>query len=279
MKIQGLAIVAVMILLPLMLVLGRYIETMTQTLQLQISYDTKLRNSTYDALKAFQLNSSNSDTSDIVSSKMRDIKAGANSFFNSLASNFNMPGYDKETLSAYVPAVVFTMYDGYYIYGPFTNTLDSTNTNNIHGNVGYSPSDQRSDAEILNKRDCENKDEYTYYNEQELSNLKPYVYYSCRYKKGTNIDVTITYTLDNYITVQGIGLTGPINESGYLISNVQFDGDPNAETVPKDKKGKLRGTEITYDTNYKENVYLSGSELTDTGGDYRIYFWYLSISL
>lgn len=102
-----------------------------KTLSLQTSYDTKLNNATYDALKAFQLNTMNSDTSDLANSKLRDIEASANTFFNSIASNFNMVGYNQDILKEYVPALVYTMYDGYYIYSPYTNTLDDTNSNTV----------------------------------------------------------------------------------------------------------------------------------------------------
>ena len=181
-KIQGLAVIAIIILLPITLVLGQYISAQAKTLSYQIDYDNKLNNSTYDAVKAFQMNTANSDTSDIANSKIRDVKAGANTFFNSLANNFNMSGASKETLSQFVPAVVFTMYDGYYIYTPYTNRL------------------QESDAEALND---EAKDAGAkYYEGQKLSGLKPYVYYSCRYKKG-NLDVVITYSLDNYVVIHG----------------------------------------------------------------------------
>ena len=61
-------------------ILGNQIKT----LNLQTSYDAKLNNATYDAVKAFQLNTINSDTSEIVNSKIRDIEASANTFFNSI---------------------------------------------------------------------------------------------------------------------------------------------------------------------------------------------------
>ena len=45
-------------------------------------------------------------------------------------------------------------------------------------------------------------DKVKYYENQELSGLKPYVSYSCHYKKG-NTDVVITYSLDNYVVIKG----------------------------------------------------------------------------
>ena len=45
--------------------------------------------------------------------------------------------------------------------------------------------------------------------------LKPYVYYSCRYAYGVS-DFSITYTLDNYITIQGIIKGSYVYDYGYL---------------------------------------------------------------
>ena len=143
MKLQHLAVIFVIIILPITLLLNGYTDSQIKTLRLQLSYDDKLDNATYDALKAFQLNAMNSDTSDLANSKIRDIEASANTFFTSIASNFNMAGYNQDILKEYVPALVYVMYDGYYIYSPYTNTLDDRNENILEGvNLG-------SDASIL----------------------------------------------------------------------------------------------------------------------------------
>lgn len=193
MKIQSLAVIFIIIVLPISLVLTSFIQSQIKTVSLQMQYDTKLENATYDALKAFQLNTINSDTSNETDSKMRDIEASVNSFFHSIASNFNMAGYNKEVLKEYVPALVYTMYDGYYIYSPYNNQLDGVYPNGT------------------------NEDKMTYKNGERISGLKPYIFYSCRYKKGMS-DFVITYSLDNYITIQGIINDKPVNDSGYLIN-------------------------------------------------------------
>ena len=59
MKYQYLAVVFVIIMLPISLVFSAYLGAQLDTLDLQISYDTKLDNATYDAIKAFQLNTIN----------------------------------------------------------------------------------------------------------------------------------------------------------------------------------------------------------------------------
>ena len=98
MSLQSLAVIFIIIVLPISMVLTVYVQNQVETLELQVSYDTKLMNATYDALKAFQLNTVNSSTSDLSNSKIRDIQASVNTFFNSIASNFNMAGYNKVIL-------------------------------------------------------------------------------------------------------------------------------------------------------------------------------------
>ena len=226
MKIQSLAVMFIILILPISLVLSTYVQNRVETLSLQTQYDSKLKSATYDALKAYQLNSFNSDTSYLVNSKMRDIKASVNTFFSSLATNFSTVGYTKETLQNYVPAVVYTMYDGYYMYSPYTNTWDE---------------------ETINKH---SKDK-SYKNKESLYGLKPYVYYSCRYKK-VNTDVVITYSLDNYISIQGTvnkgGQPVAVSKYGYLLSNVE------------NENGKVSYNNITIDNEsiLKENVCVDG---------------------
>lgn len=200
MKIQNLAVIFIIIILPISLILTAYVENQVKTLDLQLSYDTKLTNATYDAVKAFQLNTINSSTSDLANSKLRDIKASANTFFNSVATQFNMSGYNKDVLKGYVPALVYTMYDGYYIYSPFKNTLTDTTV----------------------------ADDATYKNDEWETDLKPYIHYSCRYvKEDDGIDVVITYSLDNYITVKGTIDNKAVNKAGYLINrdNIDINGE------------------------------------------------------
>ncbi len=190
MKLQHLSIIFVIIILPISLVLSSYVDSRVKTLNLQISYDTKLYNSTYDAIKAFQLNTINSGTSNLADSKLRDIEASINSFYNSMQNNFSMNGYNKEALQNHVPALVYTLYDGYYMYSPYENTVNDTGEYVGEGTGEY------------------------------VSDVKPYVYYSCRYVQGTT-DVVIGYTLDSYVTIKGRAGGEFVNLRGYLLSDVK----------------------------------------------------------
>lgn len=196
MKIQELSIIFVIIMLPISIILSAYTQFQIQTLNTQILYDTKLTSSTFDAIKAFQLNTANSSLDDISNSKIRDIEASVKTFKNTMISTFRLNGYTEDDLNNFIPALVYTMYDGFYIYSPYEN-------------VNYMEDDAGNPIEG---------------NGELMYGLKPYISYSCRYKKGTT-DVVITYTLDNYITVQGNIGAQYINESGYLIDNVTEIGN------------------------------------------------------
>ena len=247
MKIQNLAVIFIIIVLPISMILTAYVQNQVETLELQVSYDTKLTNATYDALKAFQLNTVNSSTSDLANSKLRDIEASVNTFFNSIATNFNMAGYNQDILQQYVPAIVYTMYDGYYIYSPFTNTLTS--------------------------------DDYTtgstYQNGERITGLKPYIFYSCRYKPNSNTDVVITYSLDNYITVQGTVNGETVYRYGYLLDNVgNYNASNNTITYRGITIGEETLSEYIDNTNQTTYVKVNGVKYyLDTDGT-----WYSMIN-
>ena len=223
MKLQSLAVIFAIIILPISLILGIYIDNQVETLRLQISYDSKLNNATYDALKTFQLNTINNSVSDLPESKIKDIEASANSFFNSIASNFNMPGYTRDVLKENVPALVYTMYDGYYIYSDYINTITEDDYENEH--VVDDVTVQAS----------------TYRDGQAISGLKSYVYYSCRYQPNTSSDFVITYSLDNYITIKGIINNNPVDIAGYLIDKIGNEaGDISYRNVTITTEGILQ---------------------------------------
>ena len=55
MKIQSLAVIFIIIILPISMIITVYVQNQVQTLQLQTSYDSKLTDATYDALVAHQI--------------------------------------------------------------------------------------------------------------------------------------------------------------------------------------------------------------------------------
>ena len=206
MSLDKLAVIFIIIILPIAIVLGVYTDAQTQTLKMQLEYDKILDAATSDAIKTYQINSFNDTTSHIGGERMREINAAANSFFTSLATSLDMQGYNKESLQDYVPALVFTMYDGYYMYSKYINNL----TDN----------DSLSQADIdANPVEYQGKIPSTYQNGDMLYGVKPFVSYSCKYKNYpvSGDDFVISYTLDNYITIQGVVNGEYVNESGYVI--------------------------------------------------------------
>ena len=244
MKIQNLAVIFIIIILPISIVLSSYTKNRVEVISMQSKYDSKLNDATHDAIKAYQLNSFKSDTSYYTNSKIRDIEASVNTFFNSLSTNFSTLGYTKETLQNYVPAIVYTMYDGYYVYTPYTNTWYNVDENDNPNTVP---------PKIYKELDEQIGEQHTYENQEKIYGLKPYVYYSCRYK-DTNNDVTITYSLDNYVQIQGKVGGNVVSKYGYLYSKgndstgLKVDGD----TV------KYNGIEIPEENSIQENVYVDG---------------------
>lgn len=201
MKLQHLIVIFVIIILPITFIMSVYIQSQVDTILLQSTYSSKLLDATYDSVKAFQLNTINNRYSSVSDSKIRDIEAAINSFYSSLSASLNI---SEDNLKQFTPAILVTMYDGYYIYGKRKNTESN---------------------------------EYEY-------GLKPYVYYSARYKKG-NTDCQISYTLDNAITIYGTVNGKKVEpQTGFLINTSDFDLDTQMK-INNGKENEI--TSIEYD--------------------------------
>lgn len=196
MKLQQLAVIFVIIVVPISLVLSTYTNKNTEVLRTQAEYNSILLSATNDAVNAYQMNTLRNGYSTVNDSKIRDISASVNSFFNSLASGMGSSGYRKEDLEGYIPALLFTLYDGYYLYGDYQNVVSIRD-----GMQNYST----SNSNTLSSQ----------------TGVKPFIYYTCEYRTKGNgkFDIVINYTLDNYITVMGTDSNGEIfNKAGYLIN-------------------------------------------------------------
>lgn len=195
MKLQYIAVIFIIIIVPISLVLSEYLNVQIRTINNQTFYAKQLNDATYDTIKAFQFNTVHNRYSSVANSKLRDIKAATNTFFNTLGTTLTR---SREDLQEYVPALAFTLYDGYYIY-----------------------SRNRKTAE----------EEYSY-------ELKPYIYYSCEYKSGSKraiinytLDNYITvyyYDGSKYSTKSGYlidrGKVEGTEENEMATKNVEYDG-------------------------------------------------------
>ena len=217
MKLQNFAVIFIVIILPIALVVSEYTGNLITVANKQAEFDSTLLNSTYDSVRAYQMNTLNNNYESATNSKVRDINASINSFFNSLSTGLSSSRLGKQELKDYIPALLYTLYDGYYVYGAYDNIASISSAVDVN---------KSSNAEYNTNANFSRK-EY---------GLKPYIYYSCEYAKSGEYDLIVNYTLDNYITVTGT-YKDPSNSwknialSGYYINynNVQVtkqDGEP-----------------------------------------------------
>ena len=242
MKIQHLAIIFIIIIVPISFAMSEYIQTQIDTIKLQTEYKEALNSATSAALKAFQINSINNKYSNISDSKIRDIEASINTFYNSLTTSMTQYVSSKSELSVFVPAIVFNLYDGYYIYSSYNNVYTAPNGDNakvkIDDNANYQ------------------------------DGLHPYIYYSGKYNiDGVNgKEIIVNYTLDNAITVYGEFDGEYQTKSGYLIDPDKvknIDEEKKTLTYGKGEDKVEIGPEIL-----KEHLLIVKDNGTVDPGDY-----------
>lgn len=213
MKLQHLSVIFVIIILPIVIVVSVYTNNLIKVADTKAEYDKILMNSTYDAVRAYQLNTLSNSFASVNESRLRDVKASANTFFNSLASGLSQSGFTKTELNDYVPAILLTLYDGYYIYTPYQNIVSTSS----------------SKAYFSTSKDSSSNLQFDF---------KLFTYYSCEYKSDSkDFDIIVNYTLDNYISVMGTHKGSYFTTSGYYINptGISF---PGGKTVVISKNGK-----------------------------------------
>ena len=90
MKLQNLAVIFAIIIIPISLVLGYYVRSEIDTLELQADYDEKLISATFDAIKAYQINTTKNTYSAQERSQRRDIEASINTFMTSFTTGLGV---------------------------------------------------------------------------------------------------------------------------------------------------------------------------------------------
>lgn len=232
MKVDGLGVILAIILLPIILITTYYIQMQVDTIATENQCNTKLLDATYDAMSAFEMNTANEELSSVADSMRSLVLASNNIFLNTLATNFGISNASKEYLQPYIPAVLYTMYDGFYIYSP-TETAkvaekkeEKTNedgdkiittkgylsvgdegTDGLEGVYGDVVYEKEDGSYTIDKDEAKKETDYI---------LKSYIQYSARYQNNDK-DVTINYTLDNYLNI--VGKIGDVyyTKTGYLI--------------------------------------------------------------
>lgn len=309
MKIQSLAVIFAIIILPIIIILSYYIHSSIDTIAIQTSYDTKLLDSTHDALVSFELNTANENLSSVSDALRSIIEASTNVFFNTLSTNLGMSNASKSYIQNYVPAILYTLYDGYYIYSPtrvptvltggdeqviyvgdrgLTDAGDfvESSTGKTIGKYNFNEEEYKKDLDVTTKESEDTKsirqsnlynslpagrkyeygqmlyknedgtysteiNENTVYNQDYV--LKSYMPYSARYLSEDGAtkkyDLTINYTLDNYLTIEGNIENIYYSKTGYLIAkdvvkSISIDG--------------VESDLLTYNEDSAEEICLSG---------------------
>lgn len=200
MKLQNMTVIFIIIMIPIILVVSYYIGLQINTITMQKNYTVKLQTAAKDSIQALEINTVewNSASSNLADSKRRDVLASINTFTTSLANNMGIGGAGKGRIQAYIPAIVYTIYDGYYIYSASLMKDQDTDKDGLT---------QFNDDGTIKS----NGKSYQYI-------LKPYSPYSARYASANgSIDVTVNYTLDNYIRVYGTVNGEYQAKEGYLV--------------------------------------------------------------
>lgn len=238
MKLQNMTVIFIIIMIPIILVVSYYIGLQINTITMQKNYTVKLQTAAKDSIQALEINTVewNSASSNLADSKRRDVLASINTFTTSLANNMGIGGAGKGRIQTYIPAIVYTMYDGYYIYSASL------------------VKDQDTDKDGLTQFNADGTIESSGKSYQYI--LKPYSPYSARYVSGSgSIDVTVNYTLDNYIRVYGTINGEYQTKEGYLV--VCSDEGVKGVTSGSISGIEYRGAEIKPEK-LKENVYADG---------------------
>lgn len=239
MKLQNMTVIFIIIMIPIILVVSYYIGLQINTITMQKNYTVKLQTAAKDSIQALEINTVewNSASSNLADSKRRDVLAAINTFTTSLANGMGIGGAGKGRIQTYIPAIVYTMYDGYYIYSASLMK------------------DQKTDNNGLTQFNADGTIESSGKSYQYI--LKPYSPYSARYASGS-IDVTVNYTLDNYIRVYGTVEGEYQTKEGYLVVCDNNQGVKNVNS------GNISGIEyrgaVIKPETLKENVYADGKE-------------------
>ena len=138
MNLQNLTVIFVIIIIPVVLLVSLYISTGLKTIKYQSLYDTGLLTATHSAISAFELNTTNDAYSDNAETKRNILKSSVKMFEKSLANTCGISSYNVSEIEEYIPAIVFGMYDGFYMYAPSLNPKTGKYEHSLKNYVYYS---------------------------------------------------------------------------------------------------------------------------------------------
>lgn len=279
MKLQNLIIIFIIIMLPIILIFSLYLNLETKTIALQTDLDGKLIEATKEAVEAFEINTTewNNQYSSLANAKRQNIMSSINVFTTSLSEKLRIGGTSKENILNYIPAIVYIMYDGYYIYTPTYVPKTITNDNGVQlfyyknsGSEGAKITElatQNIEGEIVAgeplyvaKSGQGTSGKYNgkniYYTnnivkaEKEYRHvLKTFVPYTINYNSNGK-NYIINYTLDNYIRIIGENET----KEGYIIEGYS---STNKIVIPVNTINGIKYNENTINPErLEENMYV-----------------------
>ena len=234
MKLSHMSIIYIIIMLPLAVILSTYMQLQIDVVIAKEDLSTKLLDATYDGIISFELNSLSIDNSAGASIK-EYVSNAVNTFFDTMSINMGASGGSSVNIQAYVPAILFTSYDGYYIYSPVkSSTPDITDEG-----IGHETDSKEGKEVIVEKSgvaggtitEITGSGEMTFKDDNAKRTVnymvKPFIYYSANYKNSSGDNLVVNYSLDNHIALYAkYGTKKTATKSGYLVKtdNIQISG-------------------------------------------------------
>lgn len=263
MNLQNLTVIFVIIIIPVVLLVSLYISTGLKTIKYQSLYDTGLPTATHSAISAFELNTTNDTYSGNPEVKRDILKSSVKMFEKSLANTCGISSYNVSEIEEYIPAIVFGMYDGFYMYAPSLNPKTGKYEHSLKNYVYYSEKLDNNGTVIIYSLDN---------------------YVTVTYNEGCNYNIKSGYLIntskwpESYIdSSDGVAkkyydeaesFTSWFNTkfaSAYAYLNISGENDPEDETsmfvqhkrtVIKNKmEGVLNSTITAYSERTLRNVY------------------------
>jgi len=257
MKLSNLIIIFIIIIIPVILVFLYYLGLQADTIRMQTDYDAKLIEATKEAVESFEINTvewKQGDYNTLQNLKRAQLDSTTETFLLSLANKLGIGGSSKEFMLNYIPAIVYVLYDGYYIYSPthvpknyiddnglqiyyYSDSKFSTqssliiNSETVAGKPVYEAEESKGKSGTFEWGNEPEQSKSLYYT-LDINNakkeykhvLKTYVPYSDNeiYLDKDNNKYIINYSLDNYIRV--FGKSEGESKEGYIYNEGVITG-------------------------------------------------------
>lgn len=230
MKLQTLTVIFIIIILPVVLVLSTYIGYELKTIKKQNMYNTGIARATHDAIFAFELNTKNDNYSNNAEYKRINVKSAIKTFENSFSKTCNIGVVSSSEIEKYIPAMLFGLYDGFYMYAP-SRIDDGSYKHNLRNYVYYS--EQIPDTDIVIR--------YT------LDNY-----------------VAVSGTIDStYQTMAGYLVTGTWNDSAKTYNGISISEETlTYNELRENVDGSISTTEATTTSTSAQTYYKNATEFT-----------------